>query len=180
MDLFEAVNTRRSFRTYSDKPVTDETLEKCLDAARWAPSWANTQCTRFIVVKDAGMKAAISEKLPERNPARRAVAKAPVVVVFVAELGAAGFLQGEECDDKAWYMYDVGLASQNFCLAAHALGLGTVIVGLMDYRAIGELLGVGRGFQVVALTPLGVPTGGDRPPVRKELSELIHKEKWEK
>ncbi len=179
MDLFEAITRRRSFRKYTDEPVKDEELERCLDAARWAPSWANTQCTRFVVVKDKDTRAKIAGLLSEKNPARHAVEDAPLVVVFAARLGESGFIKGERTDDKEWYMFDAGLSMQNFCLAAHALGLGTVIVGLMDYKGIENLLGLDENFQVVALTPLGRPDGGDRPPARKEIPELRHDGSWD-
>lgn len=179
MELYDAIMNRRSMRKFEERDVPEEILQKCLDAGRWAPSWANTQCGRFVVVKNAETKKKIAECLPERNPALRATAEAPVVVVFVAKLAASGYKEGQPCDDKQWHMYDVGLVSQNFCLAAHAEGLGTVIVGLMDYNAVGEVLGLPEGYQVVAFTPLGYPTGGDRPPKRKELSEITHYEKWE-
>jgi nitroreductase len=52
MDLFEAIKTRRSIRRYTPDPVDDNKVEAILEAGRWAPSWANTQCWRFIVVRD--------------------------------------------------------------------------------------------------------------------------------
>ena len=52
MDLFEAIKTRRSVRKYLDKPVEDDKLEAVLEAVRLAPSWANMQCWRLVVVKD--------------------------------------------------------------------------------------------------------------------------------
>jgi nitroreductase len=55
MDIFEAIKTRRSIRKYSDKPVEDEKL-RLLEAVRMAPSWANMQCWRLVVVKDKARK----------------------------------------------------------------------------------------------------------------------------
>ena len=56
MDTFEAIYNRRSIRHYQDRQVPDDMLNKVLEAARWAPSWANTQCTRYVVVKDPAPK----------------------------------------------------------------------------------------------------------------------------
>lgn len=70
-------------------------------------------------------------------------------------------------------MYDTGLASQNLCLAAHALGLGTVILGAFDAKKAGEILKVPEGFAVVVMIPLGIPAAEGRPSTRKELSDII-------
>ncbi len=71
-------------------------------------------------------------------------------------------------------MYDTALATQNLCLAAHALGLGTVIIGGgFDATKAREILKVPQGFAVVVLIPLGYPAELGRPPTRKELSEIV-------
>ena len=63
VDLFEAINSRRSIRRYTADPVDDQKINTILEAGRWAPSWANTQCTRFVVVRDPGIKAALAETI---------------------------------------------------------------------------------------------------------------------
>ena len=60
MDIFEAMKTRRSVRKYSDRPVEDEKLNAVLEAVRRAPSWANFQCWRIIIVKDKATREKIS------------------------------------------------------------------------------------------------------------------------
>ena len=70
-------------------------------------------------------------------------------------------------------MYDTALATQNLCLAAHALGLGTVILGAFDAKKAGEILKVPAGFAVVVLVPLGYPAAEGRPTTRKELAEIV-------
>ena len=61
MDLFEAIKTRRSVRKFVDKPVEEEKLAAVLEAVRMAPSWANYQCWRMVVVKDKAVKEQLSE-----------------------------------------------------------------------------------------------------------------------
>ena len=100
MEVLEAIRTRRSIRKYKSDPVDDETLRTVLDAARLAPSWANTQCWRFVVVQDSHTKSQLSDTLSETNPARDAVRSAPLVVVGCAELGKAGRKDGELVTDK--------------------------------------------------------------------------------
>jgi nitroreductase len=189
VDLFEAIKTRRSIRRYKDDPVDDQTIEAVLEAGRWAPSWKNTQCWRFIVVRDAGIKAKLADTLisPVRdgvqgkNGAADAVKQAPAVIVACAELGKSGLNSGALATDKGdWFMFDVGLAMQNIVLAAQALGLGTVHVGLLDHKKAAEILGVPAGFCVVELTPLGYPDPSfeAKAPPRKTLNEIAFKDKW--
>lgn len=179
MDLDRVMMERRSHRIFSSDPVSDEDVLSLVEAVRVAPSWANTQCVRVIAVRDEDRRRALSETLSEKNPARKAVAQAPVTVALAARLGLSGFKKGEAVDDKAWHMFDTGLAMQNLCLKAHAMGLGTVIVGYFDYRKAGDILRVPEDHQVVALTPVGIPEGTPSTPQRLEVSELLHHETWE-
>jgi nitroreductase len=179
MTVMEAINRRRSVRKYKADPISEETIDLVLGAARWAPSWANTQCWRFVVVREAETKARIAEALRQGNPATDAVRNAPVVVVACAELGKSGFYKGETATDKGdWFMFDVALAMQNLVLTAHELGLGTVHVGLMDAKKIEETLQVPEGIRVVELTPLGYPDEQPKVPKRRELSEIVFHEKY--
>jgi nitroreductase len=189
VDLFEAIMTRRSVRRFSNEPVDDKVIEKILEAGSWAPSWSNTQCWRFVVVRDPAVKARLGEtlfplKLPNKtidNPSLNSFKAAPVIIVACAELGKSGFNGGTVATDKGdWYMFDVALAMQNIALAAHALELGTVHVGLFDAKKAEEILGLPPGFRVVEMLPLGHPDRSYEPkvPPRKALSELMHKNTW--
>lgn len=181
MDLFKAIRERRSIRKYKPGPISDGDLNRVLEAARWAPSWANTQCCRFVVVRDKELRAKLAQTLPERNPARAAVGQAPIVIVACAYLGKSGCFKGEPATDKGdWFMFDVALAMQNLTLAAHALGLGTVHVGFFDARKAAELVSLPEGMAVVELMPLGWPDEQGKVPVRMELLELVSYDKFGK
>jgi nitroreductase len=174
MELMEAIKGRRSIRVYKADAVPEEKLKAVLEALRWAPSWANTQCCEAIVVRDPKLKSELAGTLPRGNPALSALVEAPLVIVLCALRGVSGYHRGEVTTDKGdWFMFDTGLAMENLCLAAHSLGLGTVIVGLFDHRKAAQLLGVPQKIEVVAMTPLGVPAGTGRTTKRKELSEFL-------
>ena len=178
MEVMEAIKTRRSVRKYKPTPVDDRTVETVLEAARWAPSWKNTQCWRFIVVRDSGIKAELADTLIA-NPATEAIIEAPAVIVACAELGKSGLKGGAYITDKGdWYMFDVALAMQNLTLAAHSLGLGTVHVGQFDARKAAEILGVPEGVCVVEMTPLGYPDQEAEVTTRKELAEIVYHDKY--
>ncbi len=184
MDTLEAIRTRRSIRKFAGRPVEPEKLQMVLEAARLAPSWANMQCWRFVVVEDAKVKARISElsyveaffgpKGYKTNPAQKALAEAPVVIVACADPTKSGELRGEQ-----YYMTDLGIAAQNLMLAAHSLGLGSVFVGVFDEDSIGLLLDIPPEIRIVGLFPLGYPLEeGKGGPPRKPLDEIVHYGAW--
>ena len=189
MDTFEAILNRRSIRKMKSDPIDDKALEQILEAARWAPSWANTQCWRLVVVRDKDIKKQLSGTMfnfrrPEGdapNPTAQAVIDAPVLIIVCAELNRSGCRPGgEPSTDKGgnWYMFDTALAMQNLVLEAHALGLGTVIIGAFDAKKAGEILEVPESFCVVAMTPLGYSDQESRTVPRKELSEIVFHDKF--
>lgn len=183
MEVLEAIRTRRSIRKYKTDPIDDKTLEMVLEAARWAPSWANTQCWRFIIVRDGDIKSKLANTLRGRenapNPATDAIRNAPVVIVACAELGKSGYREGVPVTDKGdWFMFDVALAMQNLVLAAHSLGLATVHVGRFDAKEVAIILEVPEGYCVVEMTPLGYPDQVRDPRPRKELSEIVFYDKF--
>jgi nitroreductase len=173
MDLYEALEGRRSIRRYTTDPVSDEVLQKLLHAARLAPSWSNKQCWRFIIVREQSRKKKLAASLPDGNPCKRALAEAPVVIVLCADPQASG-----RADGKDYYLLDAGLAMQQLMLAAHAEGLGTCWVAWFEEAAAREACQVPPPYRVVALTPLGVPARRPSPRPRKELGEIVFHEEW--
>jgi nitroreductase len=185
MDVLQAIKERRSVRTYKTDAVSSELLDAVLDAARWAPSWGNFQVWKFVVVRDPEIKAKLAEILYGGMPGRQnrsavAIQTAPITIVACAETGLSGFGRGGEAltDKGDWYMFDVALAMQNIALAAHAMGLGTVHVGLFDAAAAARILGVPQNVRVVEMTPLGYPDEQPMAPRRKELSEFVFQDKY--
>ena len=186
MDVLEAIKARRSIRKYKTDPLDDKTLETVLEAARWAPSWANTQCWRFIVVRDSEVKSKLADTViavsDRPNRAAEAIRNAPVVIVACAEMGKAGYFvrePGKPVTDKGdWYMFDVALAMQNLTLAARSLGLGTVHVGAFDAGEAAMVLEIPEGFCVVEMTPLGYPDEEPAARPRKDFSEIVSYDKF--
>ncbi|MGI6708166.1 MAG: nitroreductase family protein [Dethiobacteria bacterium] len=173
MELYEALEGRRSIRKYTADPVPDETLQKLLNAARMAPSWKNSQCWRFIVVREQSRKQKLAASLPYGNPCKKAIAEAPVVLVLCADPQTSG-----RQDGKDYYLLDAGLAMQQLMLAAHAEGLGTCWVALFNEAAARPACNIPESYRIVALTPLGVPAHRPSPRPRKELGEIVYAEVW--
>jgi nitroreductase len=192
MELMEAIKGRRSIRKYRAEPVPEEALQTVLEAARLAPSWANTQCWRLVVVRDKETRSKLADTLKgsrpgKPNPATEAVRTVPIVIAACAERGVSGFYKDESgqilpATDKGdfWYMFDVALAMQNMSLAAHAIGLGTVHTGLLDAVAAAKILGVPENVVVVELLPLGWPDEEPAARPRKEINEFVFFEKYQR
>jgi len=184
MEFFEALSTRRSIRTYQDRSIEEEKLHAVLDAVRASPSWANQQCWRLVVVRDAATKQGISElsylesffapKGYKTNPAMKALAQAPAVIVLCADPTQSGTVRGQD-----YYLADAGIAAQSLMLAAQAEGLGTVFVGIFQEEPLRDLLGIPESIRVVGLFPLGYPAEGKKEgPKRKGLEEICFFERW--
>ena len=178
-ELMSVVKERRSIRKYEDKEVPGELLEKVLEAVQWAPSWANTQCWEIVVVKDPGIKKKLKEAIAPKNPATNAIVDAPLVLAVIGKLNASGYYKDKVVTKFGdWFMFDLGLAVQNLCLAAHDVGLGTVIVGLFDHDKAGKILNVPDGCETVVLVPLGYPAKISKAPKRKAVAEFTHYDKF--
>ena len=181
MDLMEAIKGRRSIRKYKAEPVPEEAIQKVIEAVRWSPSWANTQCWEVILVGDPNMKSELANTLTPTNAARSSMTEAPLVVVLCGRKGVSGFKKGEAATVKGdWLMFDTGIAMQSLCLAACGLGLGTVVVGLFDHKKADEILGLPVNVEVVAMTPLGYPAAQVSAPKRKDFSEFVFYERYAK
>ena len=178
MDFMDVVASRKSVRGYENRPVEEEKLSKVLEAARLAPSWANKQCCRYVVVKD---KAKIQELACGFNGWLK---QAPVIIVACADPKDAGTHDGMN-----YYLVDVVISMQQLILAATDMELGTCWIGGFDEAKVKKALDVPENIKVVAMTPLGYPAdkegfgsklretviGGGK---RKPLAEIIHQEKW--
>jgi nitroreductase len=104
------------------------------------------------------------------------------LIVACAKTGISGCYGGKEVTAiKNWEMFDLGIAVQTLCLKAHELGLGTVVVGLMNHEACEKILAVGEGHRVVAVIPIGRPALPPREgPARKSVSEMVYLNSFDK
>lgn len=178
-EIMEIIKGRRSIRRYQEKALPDGALNQILESIQWAPSWANTQCWEVIVIEDGAVKESLQEAVPKTNPAVKSIVEAPVLMVICGKLDRSGYYKGQVTTKFGdWFLFDLGLASQNLCLTAQNLGLGTVIIGLFDHNKVKEILSVPDGFEVVAIVPIGYPAKDARAPKRREIGEFSHYEKF--
>lgn len=177
--VLTAIKERRSVRKFQERPVEDEVLGQLLEAVQWSPSWANTQCWEVLVVRDPALRQALQATLGKGNPATKAVVSAPLLLVMCAKLGQSGYYHGQVTTKFGdWFLHDLGIATQSLCLAAHSLGLGSVVVGLFDQDQAGQALGLPEGYQLVSMLPLGYPDQSPKPPARKEIAQFTHYDRF--
>lgn len=171
MEVFEAVQVRKSARAYDTRPVPKEILDKILESGRLAPSASNLQPWHFIVVTDSEKREILSE-----GRYAKFLVESPVVIVGC----------GDTKRSPKWCLVDVTIALQNMVLTATAEGLGTCWIGSFSEESVKKALKIPDGFQVVAMLALGYPREkfeiatkilGTRN--RKPLDEIVSREEFQ-
>jgi nitroreductase len=164
MELKEAIKNRKSIREYEDKPVPEDKLLRVLEAARLAPSGANRQDWKFIIVRDSKRR----QELAKASGGQPQVAQAPVVIAAVATMPDVIMRCG-----VPGYAVDLAIAVDHITLAAVDEGLGTCWIGAFSQEAARLALQVPEHCRIVALLPLGYPKQPGRPKTRKPMDEII-------
>ena len=175
MDTQTCILTRRSHRKFTEETVSHEEIEKLVSLAAYAPSWKNTQISRYIAVEDPRTKEEICEKFCNDHNAA-IIRTCPVLLVQTFMKNRCGYERdGSFSTDRAdgWQYYDCGIAAQTFCLAAHDLGLGTLIMGVFDRKGLQEYLSIPEDQEVMALIALGHPAAEATAPKRKDVGTLL-------
>ena len=174
MEIIEGIQTRRSVRKFQDKAVPHDVLEQVIAAAAYAPSWKNTQISRYIAIEGRETIDKLAEQYAPFNA--RTLSTAPLLIAQTCVTKRSGYERdGSFTPDRGagWEMYDCGIAAQTFCLAAHEAGLGTVILGIFDRPALEKHLHVPEGQELVALIAVGYPDQEPAAPRRKAVSDLL-------
>lgn len=178
MDALECIKSRRSIRKFKENPVDRETIQQIVDAARFSPSWKNTQIVRYHVIEDASILEHIANNCVldfEFN--QKTISRAPQLVVISMIEKRCGYERDgsfSTSKEDRWEMFDAGIASQTFCLAAHDMGVGTVILGIFDEDKIAKAISLPEGQKVAALIAMGYPNQECDAPPRKEVEQLIN------
>ncbi len=175
MTAKECIIGRRSIRSFTDQTVSHELLEQIVETASYAPSWKNSQVTRYIAV-EGEMKARLAACTTIWAGNGDIMNNAPMVVAVTVITGRSGFERDGSFSTgkgEGWQMYDAGIASEAFCLAAYEQGLGTVIMGLYDEADAAKLLEIPDSQELVALIAIGYPAQSPDAPKRKTVADLL-------
>jgi nitroreductase len=175
MTFLELVSKRESTRRYLPEPVPRELIEKCLEAARLAPSACNSQPWSFIVVEDEEKKNQIARatktSLIKMNTW---VSTAPVVIVVITERSRYAARMGGALRGVQYSLIDVGIACDHLTLQATELGLGTCWLGWFNEKKIKKILDLPKATHIDVVLSLGYPHPDAPPRVknRKPLEEI--------
>lgn len=178
MDGITMIKERRSVRKFKNEKVDRNTMKEIVSISRWAPSWANYQIARYTLVDDEatikklatdGVKGFVYNINTLKN------AKGVAVLSFVK--GKSGKLDKygdyEASNAHIWEAFDAGIACQTFCLAAHAKGVGTCIMGVIDEDSISEIVGLPEEETVAALIVYGYADGHPPATPRKDVEDIM-------
>ncbi|MGB9835109.1 MAG: nitroreductase family protein [Candidatus Saccharicenans sp.] len=169
MEFYDLIKARYSVRAYRPDPVSEDTLNRILEAARLAPTAANRQPFKLIVVRTKGRE----EEL-RRLYHREWFIQAPIIIGIVALKEAAW----KRRDGKNYAEVDAAIVMDHLILAAANEGLGTCWIGAFDPAVAREIFALPDEVEPVAFTPLGYPADSPQPKKRKDLSELVCYERW--
>lgn len=177
------VATQRAIRRFESGAVDDPTIEKVLKAATRAPSARNVQPWRFIVIRDPETKGALGKIFDELGqqfygagaPDRQPWAEVPVLIAVCGENVFGGGEAGATALGASVFP-----AVQNLLLAAHAMGLGTVLTTRWKAREaeVRPLLGLPENVSPFAIVPMGWPESQPGRNRRKPMKEVTYRERF--
>ena len=176
MTAKECIRGRRSIRKFRDTKVDHRLLEEIVETASYAPSWKHTQIVRYVAVEGA-LKDKIGSECTSMFPNNGVIIQnAPMLIAVTVIKNRCGYERDGSFTTPrkdTWQMYDAGVASEAFCLAAYEQGIGSVIVGIFDGDAVSALLELPEDRELVAMIPIGYPDEAPAAPKRKPVSELV-------
>jgi len=169
LGVLEAIKERRSVRAYTCEEVSEEDVERLIEAARWAPSAGNIQPWAFVVVKEVETK----RKLSYAALNQTFIQKASVVFVVCADVTRSSRVYGSR-GEKLYSIQDTAAATENILLAAQELGLATCWVGAFRENEVAKAVKAPRNLRPVAIVAVGYPAERPAAPQRRSVNEIVH------
>ena len=174
--FLDLVRARQSVRRYKPDEVEPDKLNRCLDAARLAPSASNSQPWTFIVVDEPELREKVARQTYDKVITfNKFVLQAPVLVVFVLEKPKFVTRIGGTIKNIQYPLIDIGITAEHFCLQAAEEGLGTCMIGWFNERPIKKLLHIPEKKTIGLLVTLGYPTEDykQRGKIRKSFDQVV-------
>jgi nitroreductase len=173
--FLDLVRQRQSVRSYLPDAIEKEKINRCLEAARLAPSACNSQPWTFIVVDEPDLKNSLADLTADRLlPLNHFTKQAPVHVVIVLERANLTSRLGGLIKKRDFTWIDLGIAAEHFCLQATADGLGTCMLGWFKEKQIKSLLGIPPARRVGLIITVGYPADEQiRAKTRKPMEDIV-------
>lgn len=175
MSFLDLVNNRYSVRNYKNTPVPQEKINKCIEAARLAPSTCNSQPWKFVIIDNPDIRESLAkaafEGLLDFN---HFAYEAPVLALIVSERQTAFAEFGSIVKRKNFSQMDVGITAEHFCLQATEEGLGTCLLGWFNEKKVKKLLSIPKLKRVELLISVGYSENDHVPHKnRKRTDEIV-------
>lgn len=175
-NFLNLVKSRHSTRKYRDKPIAKKDLLKCVEAARLAPSANNSQPGRFIIIDDPEVKARLARHaFSGVYAATKWAAKAPAIIVLLAELDLMANKIGKQITGLNFYLIDTGIAGEHFVLQAQDLGIGTCWIGWFSAKGVKKALYLPAKYKPVAIIAAGYP---ESPKTKRKKRKPLNDIHW--
>lgn len=174
MEFFEVVNNRRSIRKFKEANISDDIIKALIETAQKAPSWKNSQVSKYYAVNTAEKINEFRDYLPWFNQSNTKNAGAYIVTTVVN--GISGFNSDGTYSTNlkdGYQFFDNGLQVENLCLSAYNLELGTLIMGLFDEEKIRKMFAIPDNEIIVSVIAVGVPETNPNLPPRKNIDEIL-------
>ena len=174
MEAVECIATRRSVRKFTDMRIERDVIEKLVHEAQYAPTWKNSQTTRFTAVTDKAVIDQLCAAMPDFN--QNSSSTAPLIVVISAVTHRSGYERDGSATTplgEAYTFFDCGATVQTFCLAAHEAGIGSVIMGIFDADKVRKILDIPEKEVPVVLIACGYPADKPQMPKRRAVDEVL-------
>ncbi|MFC1623947.1 nitroreductase family protein [Candidatus Omnitrophota bacterium] len=174
MGFLELAKKRKSVRKYSSRSVSREIIDRCLEAARLAPSACNSQPWKFIVIDDEGLKNTIVDScLSGIYSINRFTKNAPVLIVVITERSSYIASLGGYFKGVRYSLIDIGIACEHLVLQAEEVGLGTCWLGWFDESKVKDILDIPKEKKIDAIISMGYPEAEKKKDKkRKSLEEI--------
>lgn len=170
--FLDLVRERYSVRSFTSQKPPRESLLRCVEAARLAPSACNSQPWRFIVADEPELVSALAPVCTIKgSKLNRFVAEAPVIVAITEESPNMTSFLGSIFKNRPLHLIDIGIAAEHFCLQAADEGLGTCMLGWFDENAVKRILRIPRGKRVALLLAVGYAAKDGIPEKRRKETE---------
>lgn len=180
MTFFELVKQRQSSRKYSPRLVEHEKIQRCIEAARLAPSACNSQPWTFVVVDEPELCGKVArETYSAVIPFNRFVSQAPAIVAIVMENPTVISQIGGRIRNKDFYLIDTGIAAEHFCLQAAEEGLGTCMLGWFNEKNVQKLLNIPKNKRIGLLITVGYSESRLREKIRKPINKILKYNSYE-
>lgn len=174
MDFFDVIKSRHSIRAFKKKNIEDEKIVGILDTVNSAPSAGDLQAYEIVLVKDQKQKFLLAKA----SFGQDFIAEAPIIFVICANIRRSSLRYGKR-GSELYCINDASIAASYLQLASTALGLSSVWIGAFDEEEVAKIINSPDYIKPIAIIPVGYPDEETYGTPRRDLDDIIHKEKFQ-